>query len=96
MFALDVAVRERLIPKNPTEGAIVPKVNYPPKQILTEEQVEKFLEVLKQDPQWYDFFYTELTTGMRRGEICGLMPARLVPAPPTTGNSLYPVEKNTP
>lgn len=70
--ALDVAVRERLIPKNPTEGAIVPKVNYPPKQILTEEQVEKFLKVLKQDPQWFDFFYTELTTGMRRGEICGL------------------------
>lgn len=22
---------------------------------------------------WYDFFYTELTTGLRRGEICGLM-----------------------
>ena len=70
--ALDVAVRERLIPKNPTDGTIIPKVNYAPKQILTEEQLEKFLEVLKQDPLWYDFFYTELTTGMRRGEICGL------------------------
>ena len=70
--ALDVAVRERLIPKNPTEGTIIPKVNYAPKQILTEEQLEKFLEALKQDPLWYDFFYTELTTGMRRGEICGL------------------------
>ena len=22
---------------------------------------------------WRDFFYTELTTGLRRGEICGLM-----------------------
>lgn len=70
--ALDVAVRERLIPKNPTDGTIIPKVNYAPKQILTEEQLEKFMEVLKQDPLWYDFFYTELTTGMRRGEICGL------------------------
>ena len=70
--ALDVAVRERLIPKNPTEGTIIPKVNYAPKQILTEEQLEKFMEALKQDPLWYDFFYTELTTGMRRGEICGL------------------------
>ena len=38
--ALDVAVRERLIPKNPTEGTIIPKVNYAPKQILTEEQLE--------------------------------------------------------
>ena len=70
--ALDVAVRERLIPRNPTEGTIIPKVNYAPKQILTEEQVEKFMEALKQDPLWFDFFYTELTTGMRRGEICGL------------------------
>lgn len=70
--AMDVAVRERLIPKNPTEGTIIPKVNYAPKQILTEEQLEKFMEALKQDPLWFDFFYTELTTGMRRGEICGL------------------------
>ncbi len=26
----------------------------------------------KADPFWHDFFYTELTTGLRRGEICGL------------------------
>ena len=70
--AMDAAVRERLIVKNPTEGTVIPKNNYPPKQILTEEQLEKFLEVAKQDPVWSDFFYTELTTGMRLGEICGL------------------------
>lgn len=70
--ALDVAVRERLIPKNPTEGTIIPKVNYAPKQILTEAQLQKFLDVVRQDAVWSDFFYTELTTGMRRGEICGL------------------------
>ena len=27
---------------------------------------------MRQDDVWSDFFYTELTTGMRRGEICGL------------------------
>ena len=70
--AMDAAVRERLIVKNPTEGTVIPKNNYPPKQILTEEQLEKFLDVAKQDPVWSDFFYTELTTGMRLGEICGL------------------------
>ena len=70
--AMDAAVRERLIVKNPTEGTVIPKNNYPPKQILTEEQLERFLEVVKQDPVWADFFYTELTTGMRLGEICGL------------------------
>ena len=70
--AMDAAVRERLIVKNPTEGTVIPKNNYPPKQILTEEQLEKFLEVAKTDPVWSDFFYTELTTGMRLGEILAL------------------------
>ena len=32
-----------------------------------------FLEATEQDPVWRDFFYTELTTGLRLGEICGLM-----------------------
>ena len=34
--ALDAAVRERLIVKNPTTGTTIPKVNYAPKQILNE------------------------------------------------------------
>ncbi len=70
--AMDAAVRERLIVKNPTEGTVIPKANYAPKQILTETQLERFMEIIKQDPYWFDFFYTELTTGMRLGEICGL------------------------
>ena len=35
-------------------------------------QLEKFIAVVMQDELWRDFFYTELTTGLRRGEICGL------------------------
>ena len=68
----NMTLGERLIVKNPTEGTVIPKNNYPPKQILTEEQLEIFLEVAKADPVWSDFFYTELTTGLRLGEICGL------------------------
>ena len=30
------------------------------------------MAIIKADPIWHDFFYTELTTGLRRGEICGL------------------------
>ena len=30
------------------------------------------MEVIKSDKQWHDFFYTELTTGLRRGDIYGL------------------------
>ena len=40
--------------------------------ILNEEQLNRFMEAIKSDPIWHDFFYTELTTGLRRGEICAL------------------------
>lgn len=70
--ALDMAVRLRLIVKNPTVGTTIPKNNYPPKQILNDEQLDRFMKRIRQDELWYDFFYTELTTGLRRGELCGL------------------------
>lgn len=40
--------------------------------MLNDEQLDRFINVIKEDKLWYDFFYTELTTGLRRGEICGL------------------------
>ena len=30
------------------------------------------MKAIAEDEIWHDFFYTELTTGLRRGEICGL------------------------
>lgn len=62
-----------VIARNPTDGAVVPKASYRPKQILTKEQMETFLAAVDRNEIWRDFFYTELTTGLRRGEICGLM-----------------------
>ena len=70
--ALDTAVRERLIAKNPTNGTTIPKTNYPEKQILGDEQLETFLEEIKKEEYWCDFFYVEVMVGLRRGEICGL------------------------
>ena len=70
--ALDTAVKERLIAKNPTYGTTVPKCNYPEKQILGDNQLETFLEAIKGHEYWCDFFYVEVMTGLRRGEICGL------------------------
>ena len=61
-----------VIARNPTDGAAVPKANHRPKQILTKEQMETFLAAVDRNEIWRDFFYTELTTGLRRGEICGL------------------------
>ena len=70
--ALDMAVKHRLIVSNPTTGTTLPKNNYAPKQILNDEQLNRFMEVIKGDERWYEFFYTEITTGLRKGEICGL------------------------
>ena len=70
--ALDVAVRERLLVKNPTNGTTVPKCNYPEKQILGDSQLDTFLEAIKGEEYWDAFFYVDVMTGLRRGEICGL------------------------
>lgn len=70
--ALGAAQQAGVIPRNPTEEIEAPKFSYKPKKVLTDEQLEKFMEIIQKDSVWYDFFYTELTTGLRRGEICGL------------------------
>ena len=70
--ALDSAVREGLIPKNPADGTSPPKIYRKEKQVLTKDQLETFMKLIEGDEEWYDFFYTEIITGMRQGEICGL------------------------
>ena len=70
--ALKDAVHAHVIPRNPTEGTTAPKPNYKPKRILTRAELDAFLAVVEQDEVWRDFFQTELMTGLRRGEICGL------------------------
>ena len=61
------------MPNNPARHVEPPKVSHKAMNILTEEQLEIFLDAAGKDPIWRDFFYTELTTGLRLGEICGLM-----------------------
>ena len=70
--AMDDAVKEHLIPKNPTIGTNPPKKKQPELQILNEAQLQQFMSAIEQDNIWCDFFYTEIKTGLRRGEICGL------------------------
>ena len=70
--AFEDAVKERLISKNPTKGTTIPKKSHAEMQVLNKEQMDRFFEEVDKDEIWRDFFYTELTTGLRRGEICGL------------------------
>ena len=71
--ALKSAVDQRLLPHNPADHVEPPKVVHKSMTILNEEQLDTFLAAVEQAPIWKDFFYTELTTGLRLGEICGLM-----------------------
>ena len=71
--AMKAAVQAHIIPKNPTENATAPKLNYKPMQVLNEQELDTFLQAVQNDDVWRDFFYTELMTGLRRGEICALM-----------------------
>ncbi len=71
--AMKAAVQAHIIPKNPTESATAPKLNYKPMQVLSEQELDTFLHAVQKDDIWRDFFYTELMTGLRRGEICALM-----------------------
>ncbi len=70
--ALDTAVQENLLVKNPTNGTTIPKKNYAERQVLNDSQLKIFLEAARQEPYWYDLFYVEVMTGLRLGEICGL------------------------
>ena len=69
---MNAAVSAHLIPRNPTEGTTIPKANHAPKKILNNSQLDTFMQAIEAEPMWYDFFYTEITTGLRLGEICGL------------------------
>ena len=70
--AMDGAVKEGLIPFNPTEATTIPKSVKTEKTVLLESQIEIFIKAIEDDEIWRDFFYTAIMTGMRQGEICGL------------------------
>ena len=70
--ALKTAVEEGLLPANPADEVTPPKLPRNPKGILSNDQLDALMAAIRQDPLWHDFFYTELTTGLRRGELCGL------------------------
>ncbi len=70
--AMEAAVQEHLIAANPADGVVLPQKQPTAMRVLNDEQLDIFMEIIEQDKIWHDFFYTELTTGLRLGEICGL------------------------
>lgn len=69
--ALEKAVTEGLITKNPAIGCKLPPKKSREMQVLTQAEITRFLIQAKAEG-YYELFLLELTTGMRRGEILGL------------------------
>ena len=69
--ALQKAVEEKLITVNPADGCKLPPKKAQEMQVLTHEEMKRFLMQSKQD-DFYELALLELATGMRRGEICAL------------------------
>lgn len=72
---LETAVSEEIIYRNPLKGMILPKENKKHRTALGKEQLNAFLEFLRNDSfySFYEpFFLTLFFTGMRVGECCAL------------------------
>ncbi|MBD5150742.1 MAG: site-specific integrase [Oscillibacter sp.] len=69
--ALDKAVAEKLILRNPADGCRLPSAKAREMQVLTPEEIQRLLIQAKEDG-CYELLLLELSTGLRRGEICAL------------------------
>ena len=70
--ALKRAVQERLIPFNPAEFCIPPKITKPELQVIPSERYQSYLTAAEQRGV-LPMFYLELATGLRKGEIAALL-----------------------
>ena len=69
--AFERAVKERLIPRNPTEDCIAPKIQKFEMQILQPEHIKDYLDAADRRGL-LPMFYLELVSGLRKGELVAL------------------------
>ena len=70
--ALDRAVKERLLLRNPTEDCIIPKLEKQEMKILHPADMKAYLEAADKRGV-LPMFYLELTSGIRKGELVALL-----------------------
>ena len=69
--ALDKAVQEGLIQENPAIGCKLPPKKTREMQVLSREEMQRFLLQAKEE-NFFEVFLLELATGLRRGELLAL------------------------
>ena len=70
--AMDQAVREGIITKNPTIDCKPPKLEKREMRVIQPEQVSAYLRAAA-DRNVLPMFYLELTSGLRKGELLALL-----------------------
>ena len=70
--AFERAVKERLIPRNPTDDCIAPKARKVEMKILPPEHIKAYLNAA-QAREVLPMFYLELVSGLRKGELVALL-----------------------
>jgi len=75
--ALAKAVRWRWLSVNPTELADKPPLPHPNPDPPSAEDAARLLNVAWKDPAWGTLVWLAMTTGARRGELCGLRWSRV-------------------
>ena len=70
--ALEQAVKEGFIKKNPTDGCTPPKLERKEMKVIQPEQVGAYLQAAAKH-NVLPMFYLELTSGLRRGELLALL-----------------------
>lgn len=69
--ALEKAVQEGLIHENPANGCKLPPKKTREMQVLTREEMQRFLLQAREE-NFFEVFLLELATGLRRGELLAL------------------------
>ena len=69
--AYNLAMEQKLVSRNPTQGCALPKVEHKEMKTLTADQLSTFFHEAK-DSGVYELYYLDLATGLRRGELLGL------------------------
>ena len=69
--ALEKAVEQKMIGKNPARNCALPKLEHREMRTLSSDQLSTFFREAR-DSGVYELYYLDLATGLRRGELLGL------------------------
>ncbi|MFR0768679.1 MAG: phage integrase SAM-like domain-containing protein [Dysosmobacter sp.] len=84
--AYNLAMEQRLVTKNPTQGCALPKVEHKEMKTLTADQLSAFFQEAR-DSGVYELYYLDLATGPTAGRTVGTEVGRHRPRPWCAENS---------